>query len=277
LTVTPSGTVTFDAQGDNVGGYVSSTADCVQRLVTSLGGFTVADLVLATFTAHNALTLGVTTLANVPVGYYDRGVSSVTIAAALDRLTNATGSWYAFDRLGLLRVGRVDLPAGSPVLSFTSRDLLSFFRVPVELPTWRLKLGYRPTWRPMTQQEIAGIFRPGGAAAATGPTLTDAYRYVTAQDAATQTASPLAQDRTLDTVLDVAVDATAELARRLTILKTPRDVYRFTVKTQSLALNLGDLISVTHSRYNLGAGKLFTILGVTENYLTSESTLEVWG
>lgn len=273
---TPAGTVTFDGQGDAVGSYVSSAPDIVQRLVTAQGGLLTGDLDLTSFSAMNALTLGAITLSSVVVGYYV-GSEQKTLSEVVDAISNSVGGYWGFDRSAKFYVGRLDVPSGVSADTYDSSVILDLQRQATDLPTWRFSLGYRRSWRPLTQQEIAGIFRAGGASASQGPSLTEEWRYVVASDASIKTAHLLANDTSDLSLLDSATDAAAEAARLLNIYKTQRDYYVAAVKTQPLKRKLGDVVTVAYTRYGLTTGKQFVIVGLKENAFNSTVDMELWG
>lgn len=262
----PVGQVTFDAIGDNVGGSTTDTATLVKRISSDVGLLT--DFDTASFTA-------LTSLNNSVNGIYEP--EQVSISEALTKLMNSIGAFYTFDRSGNMTVGRIDAPSGVPAAVFTKVEILSFVRKPTVIPNWRIKLGYRPNLRNLSQSELASSLLPGGASASLNSSLTDEFRYVVSEDSAVKTAHLLAIDQEIQTTLDDQTAAQTESDRLLTMFKVARDVYTVKVKTQPLSRKLGEVIEITHSRYGLSGGKLFTIVGLVEDYVSSTVEMEVWG
>ncbi len=262
----PVGQVTFDAIGDNVGGNVTDTAGIIKRIATDVGAITGFDT--TSFTNLTSLNGAVT-------GIYES--EQITISEALTKLANSIGAFYTFDRTGNMTVGRIDAPSGTPTATFTKVEILSFSRKPTVIPNWRIKLGYKPNLRNLSQNELASSFLPGGVNASSNSSLTDEYRYVFSEDSSVKTAHLLAVDQEIETHLDTQVDAQAECDRLLAIFKVARDVYSVKVKTQPLSRKLGEVIEIVHSRYGLSGGKLFTIVSLVEDYVSSTVEMEIWG
>lgn len=262
----PLGQLTFDAIGDNVGGNTTDTATLVKRIAADIG--LIANFDNASFTA-------LTTLNNAVNGIYKP--EQITIAEGLDELCNSIGAFYTFGRDGNLTVGRIDTPAGTPAAIFTATEIMDFQRKPTIIPNWRIKLGYKPNGRNLSQNELAGVLLPGGASASLNSSFTEEYRYVYAEDSAVKTAHLLALDQEIFTNLDVQAAAQTECDRLLTMFKTARDVYTVRVKSQPLSRKMGEIVQVVYSRYGLSTGKLFTIVGLTEDYVSSSVEMELWG
>lgn len=262
----PVGQVTVDAIGDSVGGATSDTATLIQRISQDVG-------LMTSFDSGSFTTLtGLNGSAN---GVYE--VEQVTISEVLTKLINSIGGFYTFDRAGRMTVGRIDTPSGIPSAEFTKYEILSFVRKPTAVPNWRIKLGYRPNLRNLSQSELASSFLPGGINASFNSSLTDEFRYVVSEDSSVKTAHLLAADQEVYTSLDDSTDAQEESDRLLSMFKISRDVYTVKVKTQPLSRKLGEVIRLTHSRYGLSGGKLFVIVGLVEDYVSSTVEMEVWG
>ena len=100
---------------------------------------------------------------------------------------------------------------------------------------------------------------------------------VTNQDAAVAAKFGLSLEAAqIDTQLINTADATAECSRRLTFQKSPHTVYRFTGTSRLLGLQLGQQVTVTHSRFNLynsGAGYVAQVVSLSPNW--TKGTIEV--
>lgn len=263
---TPNGVVTFDGQGDATGGYVSSVSNIINRMVTTLGGFSSGDLDAASFTALQSAN-------NAAIGYYCKDV--VNFQDALDQIAGSIGGWWGFSRDGKFTVGRVETPAGTPVQTFT--DDHGFQRIPTVLPTWRVAFAYKKNYRPMTLQELATSFKPGEVNAASGIELLEQYRYSVASDSSVQTAHLQALDQTTPSLLASQAAADAEALRQLNMFKVARDVYQVRVRAVPFTLSQGNVVQLQLNRYGLNGGKLFTIIGMTETADNSIIELTLWG
>ena len=91
------------------------------------------------------------------IGLYSSQES--TVAAALDEVMQNIGGWYTFDTTGKIRIGRLDAPTGSPVLTITDSEKLNIERIPSNdegrgVPVWRVNLGYDRNFT--VQTDLAG-------------------------------------------------------------------------------------------------------------------------
>ena len=59
------------------------------------------------------------------------------------------------------------------------------------------------------------------------------------------------------------------------IFKTPRTVFGFEMLSNGLFLNLGDAVTLTHSRFGLSAGKTGTVIKLQPDWMTSRVYVEV--
>ena len=89
--------------------------------------------------------------------------------------------------------------------------------------------------------------------------LANEWREASSTDAGVQTAHLLAPQVVEESCLVVEADAIVEL------------------NDDTDELDLGDVITLTHSRYGLSAGKQFTILDVQPNAREHTVTLTLWG
>lgn len=306
----------------------------------------------------------------------------------LDLIANSIGAWYGFDRSGLFDAGRLEAPAGTPVLAVDGDNLLDGFRrEEARAPIWRMSIGYARNWRVMSGDELADSVRrnavsngtfgsdtawtkgtgwtigSGAANAAVGTasdlsqaiSLDVGQSYILTADV-TRTAGSLsfriggsvigsavsasgtveipftatagsssvavgkdaafagsvdniaittAQLRffqaeyrypaaaadgrvraiygqraiadKLDTLLLYEADAVAEQARQMALHGQPRAVFTAPAKTEPFAVDIGDAVSLTDSRFGLAGGRLMRVLGIDEDAGDNRVTLTLWG
>ena len=74
-------------------------------------------------------------------------------------------------------------------------------------------------------------------------------------------------------------DAVAEAARLQTLRGVRRDRYSFisAMDAETVLLDLGDYVRVTHDRFGLSAGQVFVVMGIEPEPEEGEITFEVWG
>lgn len=272
----PAGAVTADVDGDATGGvFAGSVAAIIRRIALTRAGLAEADLDLAAFDALEAANPAL-------VGYFLDGGSKTDIDAVFDDLCASIGAWWCFDRLGRLTVGRFEAPAGEPAATLTMVELLDSGEgleiLPVHdladgTPIYRVSLDYQRNWSQQDDSDLAG-----GVADARRAWLAETSRTVAVEDAAIRTAHPLAPELTVETLLDDAGAARAEAERLLALHGASRLRLKLPVKREyARGLDLGSVVAVRLPRFGLDAGRLFTVIGMTEEYETGRVTLEVVG
>jgi hypothetical protein len=142
------------------------------------------------------------------------------------------------------------------------------------LPVSRSVVRYAKNFTPMSASELAGI-------------VSDAERVLfikdildagTATDSTVVAAHPLSVQRVDDSLLTDATDAMTEATRRQALYGAERrwvDVeVLFTDVTA--AIELGDVVEVVSSRFLLGAGTRFRVLGIRPDASSGRITLQCW-
>jgi hypothetical protein len=245
LNQAPEGAITCDVQGDKPAGvYINTVAKIIERLVTGFGKasdrFTTADLdtaQLATFnTAHPQ-----------PVGFVITDRTNV-LNVCRD-LAGSVGAQVSMSRAGKLRLLKIQAP-GTSKMTITATHMVEGSLTPTTRTdvVAAVKLGFSRNW---TEQ-------PG---LTTGLSATDkedlARKWSEAYDEDLTVASiyklstePVQQD----TMLLKRTHAEAEATRLLNLRKVPRTVYQFTGYASLFDLELGDTVTLQHSRFGLAAG-----------------------
>lgn len=199
-----------------------------------------------------------------------------TLQDAMDAVASSIGAYYGFDALGYFRLGRVDVPAGVPVMYIAKPDVLldldrkSARDTPV--PVWQVKLNYYKNYT--TQTSLAG-----SVTTARRSFLDKEYRSVVAEYAAVKTQFLLADTLEIDTLLINEADAIAEADRLLAIHSVPRSFFEFSVplsKITPTGLNLGEVIELSYDRFGLEAGALFKTFGIRRELGKNRVRLIVW-
>lgn len=270
---TPAGEITADCRGDASGdGYVCTAADIAARILTTKGGLSSEDLIADSFSE----------LAGTAP--YELGVyidSEISIPAVLDMVLDSIGGWYSITRLGRVLAGRFGLPSGDPVAEYDPSFWLadSFQKMPPHdegggLPVWRVTMEYGRNWTVQSGKPVGTTeFRRSRRA-----WLEAEYRKVSAEDETVKTAHLRAPELTFTSLLGLRADAEAEAERRLAIYFVRRDRFELTVPSaEAVHVSLGDTVRLTTDRLGLQAGKLFVVLGISENYTENETGLTVYG
>jgi hypothetical protein len=267
LNNTPTGTITADVSGDNNGGFVSTSANIVRRILATS---TVADpqgLYLPSFTSVNAAQAA-------DIGFYVAPDDTNTIADAISNIMGAVGGWGGFRRSGQFEVGIFKTPAGAmPNALFDRTDVLQISReaLPTALspPPYRFRCAYQHNWT--VQTDVAG-----SVSASLRSFLAQADRYSDSTNLTVKTDHPFAHDRNpIPSYFNNQADAQAESDRLLALYQSKAALYRFTVGVQPFALDLGDIVNLTYPRWDLTVGKNLRVVEITEHAV--DNTIEVVG
>ena len=254
-------TATFQGWKPPIVGYQASVAMLIKAIAKDVVGLVDADLDLASFAALEAAQ-------SAPIGLWlPQGGQCDEV---IDRICDSFGAWWTFGRDGKLRVGRLEAPTGSPVASFVQGDLVLNGMRPLRMDeaAWKQTLKFRPNWTIQSTQDLAG-----GSTFYSRDKLNEPFRNVTAFDNAILTAFPDAVAEQSETLILFEWDAADEVARRLALYGTRRDVLEVQVLALGFERDLGDEISITHPDWGTING---IVIGVDDVSRLQQSTLEVW-
>jgi hypothetical protein len=219
--------------------------------------------------------------ANASVLGFWSGTDEWSVADVLDWIAQSVGAWWGADRAGVMRIKQFTAPSGTPVVNFTANDLLKpLERVPVNdetkgLPVWRSTIRYAKNW----SVQVAGV--AGGVTDARRAFLAAEWREAKAEDTTVQLAHPLAPQTVEDSLIYLAANALTEATRRQALRGVQRDRYNIVVPSDSdhattETLDLGDVVSLTHSRYALAGGPSFRIIGLEPDASKRQLSLTLW-
>lgn len=257
------GIITADVRGAKPSGSYKQTAgDLIRFVATQYAGFSdPADIDTDSFTALN-------TANNATVGVYVK--ERADILTVLDEIANSVGAFYGFDRSGKLNVGRVELATGTADLALDSTNIIEIERQPTSIPKSDVVLKYKRNYRPFDEDTLAASADDRDFAVRDSAQVEDS-------DASVAAIYPNAAVLEVDSRLVDSTAASAEASRLLALYGTQRDVYRVRVKTQPFTLKLNDIVEITFSRYDLGPGKKFRVISLSEDAAINEVELELWG
>ena len=247
--------------------YTDNTAaGLIQRILTELG-YTSSDWVAADFTALNQANAG-----SLGVIVSD----GETTASLLDRITQSVGAWWGVDRLNRFRVARLDAPSGSPDATFTDSDIIELERQPDTTPSnWRTTIQSDKNYAVQDKKSLAGVVTLDRAG-----WFEQSSRDQKAESATVKSTRLLADETTADTLLNGISIAAAEAARRLALYSVRRDTVTLTVAdplSRYSAVDIGSIVNLTTAKLGYGAGKLFTVTGLSVDYQRNTLDLTLWG
>tara|TARA_R110000744_G_scaffold154666_1_gene269738 strand:- start:1130 stop:3571 length:2442 start_codon:yes stop_codon:yes gene_type:complete len=264
----PAGNITIDAtQGDvpadRTGAQLST--DLLLKAGMTSGDWSAADVVA--LDSANSSILGLWT-----------GTTETMVSRGLSFFADTLGAWWAFDKAGVWRTARLNTPLGATsVISFTENDVWGIERVKGSdarsgLPSYRQTVRYNRNYT--VQNDLAGSVDD-----TTRALLAEEWQTVKAETASVKTAFLLAREVTTDTAYSIAANASTEATRRQVLRGTKRDVFDFTTRIDSntLTLDLGQIINVTHSRFGLSSGKNLVVIGLDADAKTDSVRVQAWG
>ena len=265
----PAGQVTADVtEGANAAARTTGQlfAKVLQRAGKVAGDWSASDV-----TALDAALPAVT-------GFWT--ADPTTFADTLDLLAATAGGWWGVDATGVYRIKQLLAPSGTPVLSLTANDLLRPLALKAVtddsrgLPAWRSILRYSQNYTVQSGAAVAGVVTDDRR-----NFLSLQWREARSEMASVTALHRLAPEVVEETLLLNANDATTEVARRQVMRSILRHRYELVLQLndETKALDLGDVVSLTHPRYGLSAGALFRIIGIEPDAMARTLTLQVWG
>jgi hypothetical protein len=248
----------------------------------------VAEAILAEhgYTIDQASLLALDAAATDLVGLYLPDPITVLDAAAL--ALESVGGYLIADQSGAYKVGRFEQPAGTVRKAITADLILddsdiALELIPVgdsgvEIPVYKLTLGYSPNWTPQDADGLAGSVSQDDRTKWAAERLA-----VSVSDTAVQTKHPEALERDISTALVAEAAASAEATRRLTIWKSELTRFRVPLAaSQSVydsdgttPLDIGDRVTLDLGRYGFNAATDFLIIGVDERLGADEVILDL--
>lgn len=273
----PAATVTADVTG--AGG--TSAAGIAQAIIQD-AGFGAADLDEASFAALAALN-------PAPCGILVTGDRTV-LDAATDVL-RSVGGWIVSDSEGRFQVGRLELPATTPIAVFLEWQLRGDVQrvAPGDsnrgIPAYQVTVRYGQLATVLAETDIAGVVEGDQRTA-----LQTEWRSAVVTLPAVQTRHLRAETLSFDTRLVNATDAQAEAQRLAGIYGTRRDVWRVNVdmagidyrvdssvgQAQALPIDLGATVNLSLVRF-IAPSKNLVVIGRVEDCVNDRIQFDLWG
>lgn len=277
----------------------SDTEGTYVRLGSSAAGVVTADITEANRNAANtfnrvmtycglpqvtapAIALGLKT-ANQAIAIVVREDESA--ASVLDRALSSVGAWWTINSVGAYDMDRLERPVAPVVATFTENEIIgppsrqATSDKSRGAPVYRVVLNYGRNHTPLDNDALAF-----GVGEEERTRLNTAWRTVIKDDATVKTRNPLAVEMIIDTDIVNVFGADQEASRLLALHSVQRHRFDITVllDDKSRALDLGDVIGLSHPRYGLRLvgdtqGTPFRILGVSPNARSGRVRLTLWG
>lgn len=264
----PVGEVTASVQGDNVGGYISSAADITRRILSRHGGFAdPAEIDIGAIARLNT--------ANSAVCEYWAGTDPVNTDVVIGEILNSVGAWWTFSRAGLFRVQRLETPATAvSVGTLTEREVLAggIRKISCAPPTKRQRIGYQKIYTVQKKDALAASLTESQK-----QYLSEEYRFASSSNDTLADQYLDAEDAESFTHLTTIADAQAEADRRQALYGTKREMFAVPLANGLFQYNVGEVWTLQVARFGLSTGRPCVITGITENVVSEELTLEMWG
>jgi hypothetical protein len=270
LTAPPIGAITCDVKGAKPAGvYLTTAADIVKHIVVTYGGVAGGNVDAISISALNTANS-----AAVDIFVAD----TTTIITVLDQLLASVGGYWGFDHVGKFFVGRLELPGGTSLATFTDTDLIDLRALQSSdeqgnVPAYKVELEHSRLFTVQADGELAGAVTP-----ARRLRLKTEYLTVVKTDITVKTVhllAPVIKRRTL-----LTTGAAAEADRLLTLYKSARDFLAIVVPLDgaTAALRLGNTITLKTSRLGMSAGKQVVITSsIPHSPKLNQIEFEVWG
>lgn len=280
----PDGVVTVTANGAVSNGLIptalsgvffSDTASCVHYLLTISSANVVVDTasVIAAKAAQGAA-----------IGYFIGPDDSKTLRQAIDDLMYGVLGWAGFRRDRTFDMGLIALPGSVPLASYTGdgtgEDFYTLRQLPLPSgmspPPYRIRAAYSRNW---TEQDDIDATVDAG----TQTLRKDLYSIAISTDSATTTAilaaHPQAQDPEVwPSYFNLSADAVSFANATLTLFGgATRILCEVVLTAAAYALNVGNPVQVTDSRYGLSGGKMLSIVSIDDDTTEEQATVQAWG
>lgn len=259
----PEGLAPYEMVGNVGSGTISHTLSVSSSVMEFSGGVPIHEPDIAALNAVNS----------APVGIYIN--SETTVLQAISNLTNSIGAYCMFDNESRLRLGRLELPSGTPDHTLDDWEILDISRIVSSdtergIPAYKVTVKYGRNYVVQTMTDIAA------AAQVQSERRGIDYRNASNQDDSVKLQYPLSEELVRETLLVNEADAQAEASRLLNIYKTRRDFFEVTCRTDK-QIEIGQTVHVTYPRFLLNNGKLLRVLAVEPDYTLNRNILTLWG
>lgn len=261
--------LTVDATGDTAG---NSTAAQLIKTLALARGIDAGDISAADVTALDAQNSAVLGL------LVDDNRSTLD---ALDAIAGSVGAVYRFDRLGVLRMQRLDVPSGAAVAPLATWNVAEVEQIQSgeDVPTASVAIRYARYYRPQALTDLVGSVTDEAVRADLG------QQWRTALYAAAPSPNPHKRTLTMerDTCIASKSAADTEAARLYALVSVPRRTHVLRgVQLDDAGItgiDVGAVVSLRWGRYGFSPNTetLRLVLGITSYLRDRKCDLTVWG
>lgn len=205
-----------------------------------------------------------------------------SFSSVMDEIAGSIGAWYGFDSLGVLRMGRLLTPSGTPVITLQDYQIQDNIErntpKDTSIPTYRVNVDHTKIYTIQTS-DLAGAVSD-----ATRALLATEYRTVKSEDLSILTQWKQSTPISYQTLLTSSSDASTEAARLLALYKVRRDVFSIPINLQDFstgnsgnALQILDVVRVILPRFGMDSGRDFRLIGYNIDMQQETCILTLWG
>lgn len=263
---TPAGTITADVtQGATAANRTVAQIVKAMALAAGVSGSDISAADVASLDTLNSSEAGI------------HINDDTTFQSCIDQLLSSIGGYCSFDSLGVLRMGRLSIPSGTPVVDIQEYDILEGVERSsprdINVPVFRVNVNHNKNYTTQTT-DVAG-----SVTAERRAYLEKEWRTAKAEDISVKTQWLLADEYTIESLIVSSASAATEAARQLAIYKTPKSIYELSVSLDLFAqsgMKIMDVVSLNVPRFNL-VGKPLRLLGYRLEIATSKVIIQCWG
>lgn len=212
--------------------------------------------------------------------YGYRAASEESALSAMAKIANSASIWLGFDALGVLRMGVFDAPAGSPVFTFSHRNITKIQRLDsaeTGIPVW--KVTARSSYNGGPQTTFAGSVPAWYAQWYDKEWPLETVSQNVAVRAKHLNAGELEID-VYTGANGTRIGDAGEAARRLALYSVERDTVQITAPITPALLDtvdLGRVVTLQYARFGWDAGKLMRVVAIAVNFDSMRAEITLWG
>lgn len=257
--------VTVDAEGNQVSGYSNTVTRIIQRMVMNYGTnpLTASDLDISSLNTFNSGN-------PQAVGIYI--TDKANLLSLIQGLASSVGAQVIATRTGKLKLMKVSLE-GTSTFSITDNYILkNGLSISNKLNVrGAIKLGYAKNWT--VQDKLLTGLPPEHISL-----FAKEWLDIRVSDATVITNYSLSDEPTQKDTYMVSNSinhVSIEANRLLNLYKIPRYIINITGTRDLAGIQLGDIVTVYHRRYNMSSGKLGQVISVSTDWNSNNVTLGV--
>ncbi len=265
LSASPYGQITASVQGDKNSTYINTVANVISRVVTGFGEannrFTLNDIDTSNFSDFNNTN-------NASIGVYV--TSGVSVIDVISRVAASAGAQVTMNSLGKLQLKKVTLTGNVDHIIEVKDIILNSLSVVQKMPVQgSFKIGYCKNW---TIQEDLQTGIPSKHKALYAKEISE----VKAEESNVKIRyKQLIENERLDTLLLKSTHAQSLANSLLSVWSVPRFIVEMTLTPKFFEIQIGDLVNITHPRFDFENGKNGQVIGKNINLNNNLITIKV--